>query len=118
MNAAFAQVTQALFIVVDILLEVSGLGLDMFVYGYTFYYRPAQTYGFNHFFPFLDFLYCPYFPVWNMMQGVYNAGSPGLFDVPKAYRVVGTVPAPGLFTKNHVIYCLMICNLLFTWRMR
>ena len=31
MNAAFAQVTQALFIVVDILLEVSGLGLDMFV---------------------------------------------------------------------------------------
>ena len=80
MNAAFAQVTQALFIVVDILLEVSGLGLDMFVYGYTFYYRPAQTDGFNHFFPFLDFLYCPYFPVWNMMQGVYNAGSPGLMS--------------------------------------
>ena len=68
MNAAFAQVTQALFIAVDILLEVSGLGLDMFVYGYTLSYRPAQTDGFNHFFPFLDFLYCPYFPVWNMMQ--------------------------------------------------
>ena len=42
MNAAFAQVTQALFIVVDILLEVSGLGLDMFVYGYTFYYRQRR----------------------------------------------------------------------------
>ena len=40
------------------------------------------------------------------MQGVYNAGSPGLFDVPKAYRVVGTVPAPGFVHKES-------CYLLF-----
>ena len=40
-HAAFAEVAQAFFVVVYISLEISGLGLDMLVYGHAFYDGPT-----------------------------------------------------------------------------
>ena len=94
----FSQITDAFLIVFNIFQEITGLCLDMFVHRYTFYNRPCQTYLFNHLLTLHDFFYCPYFTIWNMMKRVYYTGSAGLFNIPQAYRVVRTIPAPSLFT--------------------
>ena len=44
----FAEVAQAFLVVVDIPLEISGLRLDVLVYGYAFNDRPAETLSLIH----------------------------------------------------------------------
>ena len=101
-HTAFAEVAQAFLVVVYISLEVSCLCLDMLVYGYAFDNRPAKPYGLYHLLAFVDFFHCPHLTVGDVVQGVHDSGGSGLFDVPKADRIVRTVPAPGLFTKCHI----------------
>ena len=81
-HTAFAEVAQAFLVVVDIPLEISGLRLDVLVYGYAFNDRPAETYGFNHLLAFHDFFHCPHLAVGDVVQGVHDAGGSGLSDVP------------------------------------
>ena len=40
----------------------------------------------------------PHFAVRNVMKCVYYTGSACLFDIPQAYWVIRTIPAPSLFT--------------------
>ena len=97
-HSTLRQITDALFIILDISHEISGLSLDMFVYGYTFDYRPGKTDFFNHLLPLHDLLHCPHFSVRDVMKGIYYSGGTGLLDIPQVYRVIRTVPAPSLFT--------------------
>ena len=74
-HTAFAEVAQAFLVVVDIPLEISGLRLDVLVYGYAFNDRPAETCGFNHLLAFHDFFHRPHLTVGDVVQGVHDAGS-------------------------------------------
>ena len=96
--ATLRQVTDAFLVVFDIFHEVTSLRLDMFVYRYTFYHRPCQTYFFNHLLTLHDFFHCPYFTIRNVMKCVYYAGSTCLLNIPQAHRIVRPIPAPSLFT--------------------
>ena len=94
----FGQITDAFLIVFNIFQEITGLCLDMFVHRYTFYNRPSQAHFFNHLLTLHDFFYCPHFAVRNVMKCVYYTGSACLFNIPQAYWVIRTIPAPSLFT--------------------
>ena len=101
MDAAAGEVAQAFLVVFDILPEVAGLGLYVFMHGNTLDDRPSQSGLFDDLFAFLNLFDAPHFAVGNVVQGGYNTGGSGLAYVFQADRVVGPVPAPGLFTKYH-----------------
>ena len=96
--ATLRQITDTFLIVFNVFHEVTSLCLDMFVYRYTFYHRPCQTYFFNHLFTFHDLFYCPHFTIRNVMKSIYYTGSACLLNIPQANGVVRTIPAPSLFT--------------------
>ena len=97
-NATFSQVTQTFLIILDILHEIAGLRLDMFMHRHTLYHAPCQADFFNHLLPLHDLLHCPHFSVRDVMKGIYYSGGTCLLDVPQRHRIVRAVPAPGLFT--------------------
>ena len=102
-DAARAEVAQALFVVVDVALEVAFLRFDMFVDGHAFHTAPAKAGGFHLIFAFHDFLNRPYFPVGNMVKGGDDARASGLADIHQTDRVLGPVPAEGLFKIIHIL---------------
>ena len=80
--STFCQITDTFLIILNILHEITGLRLDMFVYGYTLYNRPCKSYFFNHLLALHDFFYSPYFAIRNMMKGIYYTGSACLLNIP------------------------------------
>ena len=97
-NATFGQITQTFLIILDILHEIAGLRLDMFMHRHTLDHAPCQAHFFNHLLAFHDFFYRPDFAVRNMVQRIDDTRSTCLLDVPQRHRIVRAVPAPGLFT--------------------
>ena len=79
---AFCQVAQAFLVIVDVLLIVACLRLDVLMNGYTFDNRPREAYFFDHLLALHDFFYSPHLTVGDVVQGIDNAGSSGLLDIP------------------------------------
>ena len=100
-DAAGCQVPQGLPVVLDIGPERSGLCLDMFMHGDAFDHAPGQAGFGNQGLPPADFFDGPYFPVGDMVQGVYDIGRSGLPDIPQGNRVGRTVPTPRLSHQIH-----------------
>jgi len=100
-NAAFGQIADRLFVILDIALEIARAGLDMLVDGDALHDRPAKARVGDRLSAFFDLPDGPHLAVGNVMEGGHDVGGPGLTDVLKAYGVVRTVPAPGLFAKIH-----------------
>ena len=100
-NAAFGQIADRLFVILDIALEIARAGLDMLVDGDALHDRPAKARVSDRLSAFFDLPDGPHLAVGNVMEGGHDVGGPGLTDVLKAYGVVRTVPAPGLFAKIH-----------------
>ena len=96
-----SKVADALLIVFDIPMVVTGLGLDMFVHRNAFYDAPAQPGIFYNALSRLDFVDCPHLTVRNVVQCVDNASGTSLLDVLKADRVGRTIPTPCFFGKYH-----------------
>ena len=104
-NAAFGQIADRLFVILDIALEIARAGLDMLVDGDALHDRPAKARVGDRLSAFFDLPDGPHLAVGNVMEGGHDVGGPGLTDVLKAYGVVRTVPAPGLFAKDTWMYC-------------
>src|SRR5680860_570323 len=79
------------------LLVVVFLGLDTLVNRQRFHYRPNESAILNTLFTFFDFRYLPNLPIENMVKGVHDTGSTGLFDILKANGIARPVPSPCLF---------------------
>jgi hypothetical protein len=73
----------------------------MLVDGDALHDRPAKARVGDRLSAFFDLPDGPHLAVGNVMEGGHDVGGPGLTDVLKAYGVVRTVPAPGLFAKIH-----------------
>jgi hypothetical protein len=63
----------------------------------TFRHGPSQSGRFDFLFSLHDLICGPHFPGWDLMQGRYNPGCPGLFHFPELDGIVGAEPSPGLF---------------------
>ena len=103
-EAAAADINQRLLVFFDILLKLAGLRFDRFVNDQTFDDRPAEAGRFDFVFPFQDLVDLPHFTHGNMMKGGDDAGSARLPDVGKGDRIIGAIPAPGLFEMIHFVY--------------
>ena len=101
-DAALGEVAQAFLVVVDVALEVARLRLDVLMYGHALHDGPREAHFLDHLLAFHDFFYSPHLAVGDVVQGIDDAGSSGLLDVPQADWVVRPVPAPGLFAKYHI----------------
>ena len=112
LDSARTEITQGLFVVLNISEIFPLLGLDMFVNRHGLHTRPLQTCGFDFVLAFHDFLYRPYLPVGDMMECRDDTGSAGHANIGEADRILRTIPAHGLFAQIHrAIYHLVIYHL-------
>ena len=100
-DAACPEVSDALFIILDVRLEIAFARLDMLVHGHALHDAPPQPGGFYRRFSSLDFLDGPHLAVGDVVQGGHDTGRSRLADVLQADGVVGPVPAPCLLTQKH-----------------
>ncbi|MNI51525.1 hypothetical protein D3C73_1062550 [compost metagenome] len=96
-NAAGRQITDTLLIIGDPRLILSRLGFDVFVNGNAFHHRPGQPLFSQNSLSLLNLFYRPHFTIRNVVQGGHNTGCASLTHIIKRYRIVRSVPTPGLF---------------------
>ena len=97
MYATLGKIADTLLVVFYIYKVITLTCLDMLMYRHTFHDTPSQAFLRDESLPCLDFLDRPHLTVRDMMERMDDVRDTRLTYIVKAYRVIGAVPAPGLF---------------------
>ena len=114
--ALFAQVLEAHLVVFYELVAVGSCIFDTFAHGQTFHHAPTHAVAFYVSLEIMNFLACPDFSVWHIVQCRDNALHTDLLEHGKCNFVVLAKPSPSSF--HNVCFCNnnYLAAKIYNWR--
>ena len=101
-DTAGGQVAQSLFVVLRIATEIARTSLDLLMDGNALHDAPHESCFGDEPFATPDLPDRPHLAVGYVVQRMHDVGGARLTDIPQTDRIIGPVPAPGLFAQIHV----------------